>query len=697
MASIRKTSRTVRDIFGDFSDISLEDSKMEEIQNLEISRSLTKIAPGPSRFLKRNQTMGGKHLFPKENAFLGSGPWLSSGRASTTASKVRANAALTKLAQIETKIRNRKVQMDLSDVESDLKTSEDWLPSRADENPPRRTVDLSSQNTDKTSQKQALEIPVPESDMPSGKVSRFLKKREAPVEKISPEARVGKERDLQTPKEKKPPRRLDSPDSDEEEMKELLGSLMESSSEKQASTNQGFTSTKVSEKEQTKLVSDQIPNQLRVLSLPRKDLSSSKPFPTSRLPTSRSADGTLHSAGSRTCSPQIPISEDTASHTASLSIPRAFPKSVPSTVGDGKLSSSPRRSEAGPQDESPSEAADESLNDLRINILSLDDLAPAVSEKSDLEQKKGQGEKASSKNPWAGAPRSGSKISECLSQRSVLSLGPKGTSRLGSKSQEPTASTVSSAYSDDFEKSPSPTASESTPHSEESPDRTLATWSEFSASLKTDLPPPTPKSRKKWARGVTRVMVKEMAVQTLDPAFTYQWAKAAGVAAIGPALGGAYVDPSPIASHVISADAIEALTAYSPTVFALNDVLKQQLSLTQQFIEASRHLHASLLRSLDRDSFHYHTLEETKECPKWYIKIVWGFPGGAVVESPPADAGDAGSCPGLGRSHMPQSGWAREPWPLSLRVRSLCSTTGEATTVRGPRTAKKKRSFDVLI
>ena len=60
------------------------------------------------------------------------------------------------------------------------------------------------------------------------------------------------------------------------------------------------------------------------------------------------------------------------------------------------------------------------------------------------------------------------------------------------------------------------------------------------------------------------------------------------------------------------------------------------------------------------------------------------------VESPPADAGDAGSCPGPGRSHMPRSGWAREPWPLSLRIQSLCSATGEATTVRGPRTAKKK-------
>ena len=32
-----------------------------------------------------------------------------------------------------------------------------------------------------------------------------------------------------------------------------------------------------------------------------------------------------------------------------------------------------------------------------------------------------------------------------------------------------------------------------------------------------------------------------------------------------------------------------------------------------------------------------------------------GFPGGAVVESLPADAGDTGSSPGLGGSHMPRS------------------------------------------
>ena len=66
-----------------------------------------------------------------------------------------------------------------------------------------------------------------------------------------------------------------------------------------------------------------------------------------------------------------------------------------------------------------------------------------------------------------------------------------------------------------------------------------------------------------------------------------------------------------------------------------------------------------------------------------------GFPGGAVVENPPANAGDTGSSPGLGGSHMPRSSWTREPQLLSLRVRSLCSTTREAAIVRGPRTAMK--------
>ena len=72
-----------------------------------------------------------------------------------------------------------------------------------------------------------------------------------------------------------------------------------------------------------------------------------------------------------------------------------------------------------------------------------------------------------------------------------------------------------------------------------------------------------------------------------------------------------------------------------------------------------------------------------------FFKNSLGFPGGAVVESLPAGAGDMGSSLGLGRSHMPRSNWAREPQILSLRVWSLCSATREAATVRGPRTAMK--------
>ena len=82
---------------------------------------------------------------------------------------------------------------------------------------------------------------------------------------------------------------------------------------------------------------------------------------------------------------------------------------------------------------------------------------------------------------------------------------------------------------------------------------------------------------------------------------------------------------------------------------------------------------------------------EKKKTGIWILnqEYIAGFPGGAVVENLPASAGDTGSSPGLGRSHMPRSSWAREPQLLSLHVWSLCSATREAATVRGPRAAMK--------
>ena len=40
-----------------------------------------------------------------------------------------------------------------------------------------------------------------------------------------------------------------------------------------------------------------------------------------------------------------------------------------------------------------------------------------------------------------------------------------------------------------------------------------------------------------------------------------------------------------------------------------------------------------------------------------------------MVESLPASAGDTGSSPGLGGSHMPRSNWAREPQLLTEPAR----------------------------
>ena len=81
-------------------------------------------------------------------------------------------------------------------------------------------------------------------------------------------------------------------------------------------------------------------------------------------------------------------------------------------------------------------------------------------------------------------------------------------------------------------------------------------------------------------------------------------------------------------------------------------------------------------------------LRDTRKKPKGkekrrrdWKRHCMGFPGGAVVENLPANAGDTGSSPGPGRSHMPWSNWGREPQLLSLRVWSLCSATDRKSVV----------------
>ena len=72
--------------------------------------------------------------------------------------------------------------------------------------------------------------------------------------------------------------------------------------------------------------------------------------------------------------------------------------------------------------------------------------------------------------------------------------------------------------------------------------------------------------------------------------------------------------------------------------------------------------HISLFESEEEKIFLVHL--------KSYLRLktlLLGFPGGAVVKNLPANAGDLGSSPGPGRSHLLWSNYARVPQLLSPR------------------------------
>ncbi|KAH3697406.1 hypothetical protein DPMN_084907 [Dreissena polymorpha] len=102
-------------------------------------------------------------------------------------------------------------------------------------------------------------------------------------------------------------------------------------------------------------------------------------------------------------------------------------------------------------------------------------------------------------------------------------------------------------------------------------------------------------------------------VQTPIDGLLYSWNPAGtGMAFSGLPYGLHFVDPTPIASHVVSADALEAMTAYSPAMLALHDMLKSQLELTREFISMQRHLKEQTLASFT-PQYQYTTLEDTRK------------------------------------------------------------------------------------
>ncbi|XP_061211858.1 uncharacterized protein C19orf44 homolog [Neopsephotus bourkii] len=513
-----------------------------------------------------------------------------------SASHTRSSSALSRVAQLESKIMNRKKQLEL------------------------QVTDLGQKPLDEESLSSAS------SHKPSARGKRYLKNHATASGYMTLRNACSKEEEsIQSPK--KNVKQQLGLDSDEEEMREL----MECSS---VNENQRVVASdsKWGPKKKIPVSSGMPPPSPKEISVAEGSKASClhSKYSESRAGSPPRSTSLRHNARS------LSLSSSMKGNTVKITLPRT------GYTKQSQRSLESDRSEISSLDDLFSRAADaedsanSSSDDFRLNILSLDDLAPNItSEAAELKQQgthmqitqepnrkpkkdtflveKGQGSLRMTSAVTAVKDPSDEDVEKTVTEAGLsghLSGVSADFPRQKQDYLDHDDRTINSEYSEDFERSPSTTDRESVAKTSEEHSESCTSSGKHPSSASS---PRLPRARQEQ---VHRVTVRETAVQTTDPLFTYCWPKANTSAVLDPPVGNSYVDPIPIASHVISMDAVEALTAYSPSALALNTMLKQHLMLTQQFVENIHHLHISLVESLENEKFHYHTLEEAKE----YIK-----------------------------------------------------------------------------
>ncbi|KAM4052170.1 uncharacterized protein C19orf44 homolog isoform 2-T2 [Anomaloglossus baeobatrachus] len=576
----------------DLSDISVEEPESEKYR---ASASPQPVPGTKSRFLKK-KTPSSADI--KSNAVV-TIEAKNPNHPQPTHSKMPTSAALRRLAAIESRHRLRKVEIDISENDSDIRTSEERPFSN------RSSSEFSSRD------------------------KRFLKNK-VNIREID-SARQSHRHDVRNKPANTNPRALES---EEEEMLHLVGSSVE--------------------------FSENDERWWKLPKPPRTPSPPSKSTPRRKLRHSPSTMGFVsprrHPSrlNSRTPSPPSYGSPRFPGRTHSLT---RFRSRSPSPSVRNSLNSPSSRTRLGRRSRTPvsqrsdiksldelfSRPEDESSassNDFKLNILSLDDLAlPVDAEEPKIKimgekpkhlmhhssvQDKGHTVSRDAKSVPRQSTSEEESVAEAHSETNKDSKMLPPRHRYESSSSEhnipETAdeSTVNSVYSEDFEGSVHTETDHSSKSDSYSYSKSLSAKKSVLLSHHSYTPSNKAGPWKKMAENIRRVTVKEIAVQTSDDGFIYHWPRANIVRSDAP-----FMDPVSMVSHVVSPDLIEALTTYNPVALALNDMLKQQLFLTRSFVDMAEQLYLSTVRSLENESYCYTTLENTKEYIQQQRALKW--------------------------------------------------------------------------
>ncbi|XP_060702119.1 uncharacterized protein C19orf44 homolog isoform X2 [Hemiscyllium ocellatum] len=461
------------------------------------------------------------------------------------------SAVLARLAQIESRIMNRRLNAHVTDSDEYLCSSDEKQIS------PKSSSEL------------------------SGKGSRFLKrtatKQEVNVRDLKKE--IGSSKKDQQNGHPKSSGRVVMVDSDEEEMKRMLGGAFKFADETELTKKSHKTPQHGSKLHNQPIMTNHQRSQFKMPSPP------SVGTPLSQSPRMRFVK-------------QCPFSSSEQSEIKSLD--ELFTE--PSLAEDLKNLDS------------------ESSNEFRLNILTLEDLVPTVEQKmnkeapavkneanqssdvqsiqstfcttglhvadelvspdaqpSTLSREKDESELES--DIMTESAIIGSEITEQLNGSPLSRKEKNFPENLHEQLKTDDESTLCSEYSEDFENSDYEVASVNKDQSEScaeksSKEELKTDYSDNSTSHSTSSTP-TPDQLKSAASseslyslekeqviGLTKVAVKDTAIQTQPSGMAYTWSRDEGVAVLGASLGAAYVDPTPIASHVISPDAMEVNQSY---------------------------------------------------------------------------------------------------------------------------------------